>query len=231
MQITLDDQTKKMHSIEQMVREYPVTAEGQAAINQVQPRTKVEKQNKKELPAVGSTISFGRYPQGANGEVQPIEWIVLDRAEKRNEILIFSYTALDIMPYCYNQNSLNVCWENSDLREWLNNIFLKTAFSEAEARRIVPTGFYSNTKDWIFLLNQPFYNKNHYLYLKHPLKKSAYVSKKAIKTRYFMDAWWLRPQNLGSLEYVREQEDSVRRTSDPTFDWNLMVRPAMYLKM
>ena len=32
----------------------------------------------------GSQVSFGRYPQGAKGEVQPIAWQVLEVKEDRN---------------------------------------------------------------------------------------------------------------------------------------------------
>ena len=58
------------------------------------------------------TLNFGSYPQGPNGEVEAIEWFVLDSSEDKK--LLLSKHALDCMPY--NTNFEETCWENCSLR-------------------------------------------------------------------------------------------------------------------
>ena len=80
----------------------------------------------------GDIIEFGKYPQGADGSVLPIEWIVLDVNEK--EALLISRHGLERKKY--NETRTPITWEDCDLRKWLNNDFLKYAFSEEEIQRI-----------------------------------------------------------------------------------------------
>ena len=51
-----------------------------------------------------------------------------------NEALLISRYGLDCKQY--HHAFVNVSWENSDLRKWLNNEFLKEAFSEDEIKLI-----------------------------------------------------------------------------------------------
>lgn len=107
------------------------------------------------------TLNFGSYPQGPNGEVEAIEWLVLENSEDKK--LILSKYALDCMPY--NTNFEETCWEKCSLRLWLNNEFFNKAFSEDEKSRIVfseisadknpdfDTNQGSDTQDKIFLLS------------------------------------------------------------------------------
>lgn len=110
---------------------------------------------------VGDYITFGVYEQDnntANGE-EPIEWLVLARESER--ILVISKYALDQVQLT---NTASYVWENSNIRRWLNNDFLQTAFT-AEDRElikasIVPVDNHPNfppdsanpTLDHIFLL-------------------------------------------------------------------------------
>ena len=80
----------------------------------------------------GDIIKFGNYPQDSYGRKSPIEWIVLDVNE--NEALLISRHGLDCKQY--NHEFTNITWENCDLRKWLNDDFLKYAFSEEEIKRI-----------------------------------------------------------------------------------------------
>lgn len=85
----------------------------------------------------GSFITFGKYPQGADGEIAPIEWQVL--AVSANEALLISRYGLESFSDSDDSNSpdlIPIKWETSKLRRWLNGDFLKEAFSEDEVQRI-----------------------------------------------------------------------------------------------
>ncbi len=77
-------------------------------------------------------IKFGRYPQNNGSFKEPIEWLVLKF--KGNEALLLSWNALDCRPY--HHECADVAWENCDLRKWLNNDFLKEAFTPEEQSMI-----------------------------------------------------------------------------------------------
>lgn len=112
---------------------------------------------------VGDTIIFGSYEQDndkANGK-ESIEWIVLAKDDDR--LLIISRHALDCQPY--NTIYRDITWEACTLRQWLNNDFINTAFSDTERAKI-PTVTVSeginpqfntkpgnSTQDRVFLLS------------------------------------------------------------------------------
>ena len=76
----------------------------------------------------GDIIKFGSYPQDANGVKFPIEWLVLD--VKENEALLISRYGLDYKPY--GNDPYSFWWERSELRRWLNDNFIKSAFSNED---------------------------------------------------------------------------------------------------
>lgn len=115
--------------------------------------------------AVGDTLTFGRYPQTAEGtDSTPIEWIVLDR--DGDNVLLLSKYGLDVIPY--NTKKGNITWENCTLRTWLNRDFLQATFTREE-QSAIPTVTVDNspsqgfdtwktnggndTQDQIFLLS------------------------------------------------------------------------------
>ena len=109
--------------------------------------------------------TFGRYPQTTEGtDNTPIEWLVLDVQGSR--ALVISRYGLDAKPY--NTECTDVTWETCTLRTWLNDVFLKKAFSTMEQDAILTTevdnsqsqgsGSWStnggrNTQDKVFLLS------------------------------------------------------------------------------
>ena len=110
----------------------------------------------------GSYITFGHYPQTIEGnDATPIEWLVLDYDEEAQEALVISKYALDAQPY--HREHTYPTWEKSDIRRWLNNEFLNTAFTKNEQAAIITTEIFTpdyygidggeNTLDRIFLLS------------------------------------------------------------------------------
>lgn len=110
---------------------------------------------------VGSTVTFGIYPQTTNGEQIPIEWQILDIRDRK--ALLISKYALDCEPY--NRETRDNTWETCTLREWLNNHFYNVAFNEQEKSLIAQTfisaeinaksntSFGNATTDKLFLLS------------------------------------------------------------------------------
>ena len=83
--------------------------------------------------SVGQIITFGHYEQDGNlsNGKEPIEWIVLedngDTLVLMSKDIIESKTLDD-----YSDGQTDYIWADSSLRKWLNNEFLKTAFSDTE---------------------------------------------------------------------------------------------------
>ena len=75
----------------------------------------------------GEHVMYGSY-QG-----EPVEWRVLDK--KDGEILLLSEYGLDILPFD-DSGSGSIIWENSSIRNWLNNEFYNSTFSEEEQENI-----------------------------------------------------------------------------------------------
>ena len=112
-----------------------------------------------------SYITFGTYPQTADGtDKTPIEWMVLKR--DGNKALLISRYGLTVKPY--HKSDVSTTWEKCSLRTWLNETFMKSAFTIEEQKGIALTNVDSsrsqgygewdtdggnNTQDKIFLLS------------------------------------------------------------------------------
>lgn len=117
---------------------------------------------------IGDHIFFGSYEQDGskkNGE-EAIEWIVLDKDD--DSALLIAANGLDAVPYGYEDGS-TTGWEDSNIREWLNDDFYSEAFTENEADKIIlhetdnaeTEWDYDNvsnekdiTEDYVFLLSR-----------------------------------------------------------------------------
>ena len=77
---------------------------------------------------LGEHVMYGSY-QG-----EPVEWRVLDK--KDGEILLLSEYGLDILPFD-DSGSGSIIWENSSIRNWLNNEFYNSTFSKEEQENIL----------------------------------------------------------------------------------------------
>ena len=94
---------------------------------------------------LGDYITFGSYPQGENGEVAPIEWLVLKVQD--GKALLLSKYGLDAHrfdKYTYQG------WDKSEIRGWLNDDFLNKAFTASEQASIVTTTVKTgNNAEWV----------------------------------------------------------------------------------
>lgn len=91
---------------------------------------------------IGSYVTFGTYPQTAEGnDNTPIEWLVLDR--DGDKAFLLSRYCLDLQQYNTDDNERNP-WEYCDLRTWLNNDFINRAFTSEEQAAILLTDVKNN---------------------------------------------------------------------------------------
>ena len=157
----------------------------------------------------GAIIRFGHYPQNSDNRKSPIEWLVLHVKEK--EVLLISRYALDCKQYHHGYTSTSITWENCDLRKWLNGDFIKSAFSEEEAERILVSDIKNgdnpqhhtkggnNTKDRVFCLSiseakQYFGNDE-----SRKCKPTAYARQQGASVYNDCCYWWLR--SPGDFQY------------------------------
>lgn len=79
------------------------------------------------------SVKFGTY--GEN-----IEWLVIDKND--DTALLLSKKILDCKNY--NEENTEVTWENSDLRKWLNDEFINTAFTSEEQKLLCDMSAYES---------------------------------------------------------------------------------------
>ncbi len=135
---------------------------------------------------VGDIIKFGRYPQNGDSP-DDIEWIILDQCDTL--VLVISNCILALGPYGSHKKSDT--WKTSQVRQWLNDTFLRNAFTAEEEAKIVPAkvdcgdqhvlaALSGSVLDRIFLLSRKEVEAN--------FRSDA--ARKAITTYTVCDAWW-----------------------------------------
>ena len=197
---------------------------------------------------VGGTVFFGTYEQdnnASNGK-EDVEWLVLEK--KDNRLLVVSQYGLDSQTY--NTGKKGATWEACALRQWLNNNFFNSAFSDDE-KAMIPevtvlvdenpnydTDIDTDTQDRVFLLgisevNMYFHSDN-----ERECKPTKYALSKDVRVYDSGNcAWWLRtPGNPDSAAMVHGDgsicclggSDVIVGTSVGS---NLAVRPAMWIDL
>ena len=100
---------------------------------QVLPSTSDNAKQDAKKWTVGETVLFGTYPTSSSGKKEPISWTVV--SVEGNQALLIADHVIDV----YNLNWNSPTWDKSSLRQWLNNDFIKTAFSDDEADALIET--------------------------------------------------------------------------------------------
>ena len=102
--------------------------------------------NKGALLKDFNTVVLGRYPQndilGKNKE--PIEWYVLEKKKEKGKALLISKYILDCQEYNrkWDESIYKwIYWENTTLREYLNNEFYNEAFSNEEKEMMMKMNY------------------------------------------------------------------------------------------
>ena len=81
----------------------------------------------------GDIVTFGSYEQdnNLNNGSEDIEWLVLGITKDGKNMLLSRY-CLDCVQF--NDKMVGVTWEDSYVREWLNDTFLNEAFTRTEQK-------------------------------------------------------------------------------------------------
>ena len=192
---------------------------------------------------IGSIITYGRYFQDSDSNKSPIEWLVLD--VQGNEALIVSKYALDCKQYHKRWNGIT--WEACELRTWLNNDFIKSAFSDEETKMITVselknddnpeyrTRSGNNTKDRIFCLSiaeaEKYFSRDKDRICKpttYARQQWANVNWANINKRGETSYWWLRSTGLVQyyVSYI-EERGKINQAGCHIYHYHNAVRPAL----
>ena len=126
-----------------------------------------------------TSVLLGSYPLGTDGTVQPIEWEVLK--QEGNKALLCSKNILTTRRFDGKSN----VWKNSEIRRWLKNNFMNTAFTEEEKAAILKTKLSDvGTTDKVFLLSSEE-------------ALTLYKSNDARRKTGSNSQWWLRSPHCG----------------------------------
>ena len=185
------------------------------------------------LCQVGDTITFGQYEQDGNTSngKEDIKWKVLKI--ESDKVLIISEVCLESKPI--HPSDVNVTWETSSIRQWLNNEFLNT-FSNTQ-KSIIKKSHISNdtyilnadsgndTNDYIFLLSVD----EAQMYFQSDEARYAAFSKRASENKS-ESFWWLRTKGEGYLSATFVMMSGKISTHGVNY-WGHRygIRPAMWI--
>lgn len=186
----------------------------------------------------GDIVTFGTYEQDnkkSNG-AEDIQWIVLGVTSDKESVLLLSRYCLDCVPFHDKQKA--VTWEDSYLRQWLNEDFLCTAFSPAEQARlktfvsdmeanpVYGTGGGNDTYDHVTLLSiqeaeRIFKNDD-----ARCCDATAYAKAQGTQV-YSTGAWWrLRsPGRYDTGVTSVYASGKIAYEGDTMWDWGCGIRP------
>jgi len=193
----------------------------------------------------GNSLFLGSYPQGACGEVFPIEWKVL--AVEDDRVLVISRYVLDMKPFHTENDTTR--WEDCSLRIWLNGEFMSAAFDTEELNAICdpepvedPSGEFlweafgletatSGIGDRVFLLSTDdislYYHAADGLFCSGA---SAQGTEYVAVDREEKPCWWLRSSMSSySMAHIISPADSIGVSLIDGGNEN-GVRPAMWLR-
>ena len=224
-------------SILKKLKERPVLADVISRLEQFgvkEPESTVIDVNGINYPAAddivvpGGIIKFGRYPRGDHGPEEPIEWLVLEVSG--NEALLISRYCLGYSKYHHEWADI-MTWENCDLRRWLNNDFLRVAFSREEFERLkvsklrndnnprygTPGG--NRTEDRVFCLS--FGEAEQYFQNDEERKCEAYTGEG-------LCSWWLRSPGIDQANASNVETNGMLNTVGLVISYGgYAVRPAL----
>ncbi len=180
---------------------------------------------------LGASVSFGNYYLQDGKNKSKMEWIVLD--ENKNRSLLISKYAIDA--HAFNSTLIETNWEKSDLRKWLNEHFIKIAFSPEEQRAIcitkIPNEQHNNLfcEDKVFLISKDELNK----YLVYPWERKCQITDYAQSQGSFCNSkgigwWWLRSSGKQENNALCVNSDGKIRSIDVN-NSDSSVRPLLWL--
>ena len=136
----------------------------------------------------GDTVRLGSYEQDNNvyNGAEDIYWTVL--SVEGDTALLIADRALDCMPYHSWRGA--VAWGDSDIRNWLNNVFFYTAF-DWSGRNCIQAGWVSSSWDYVFL---PDKAQAEYYKIDRGCVVSEYAKAQGVQIgkKNGLGCWWVR---------------------------------------
>ena len=190
-----------------------------------------------------AVVSLGSFEQDDNAEngKERIEWVVLDVQDGRS--LLISKYALDCRLYNMDDRP-DLTWETCSLRKWMNEDFLREAFSGEEQKSILEitvsadrnpeydTDPGKDTEEQIFLLSIPEAER----YFDSDAAGQCIVSPYALAKGCYADPrdgscdWWLRSPGFNTaLAAFVDSCGVVRYSGDAVASAPFGVRPALWI--
>lgn len=194
---------------------------------------------------VGDVVILGTYEQDGKKQngAEEIEWIVLDK--KDSQYLIVSRYVL--AGEKYNNDKEKITWEKCDLRAWLNDDFISTAFTDKEQSVILTTELENednpkngtsgglSTKDKVFILSES--EVEYYMPEKADrfCTATAYAQKQGVYSNKDNGggAWWsLRTPGIYTsyVSYV-SSGGGINTDGRDVNEAKIGVRPAMWIEL
>lgn len=171
-------------------------------------------------------------------EKQPIKWRVLSVVG--DDVFLMADQNLDAR--YYHEMSEEVTWEESELREWLNDSFLNDAFSVSEQMAIKSTSVINSdnpddgteggndTTDQVYLLSIEEAMDTSYGFLSDESRRAESTAYASARESYAN--WWLRSPggNQYRAAYV-EYDGQVVLYGDGVNNYVYAIRPVLHLDL
>ena len=170
------------------------------------------------------TIKLGQYYISKSDQLEPIEWIMLDKDEATGNQLLITKDVIEFKKFDDDDNTI---WLNSYIRKWLNEDFYNIAFNNNEKETIVPItkedftrSLYNSSylaengtsSEKVFLLSQDEATKYFTKDNKRIAKPTQYVLDKGIETsignEYYGTSYW----------YLRSKGENIDHNSASHYD-------------
>ena len=171
-----------------------------------------------------STIKLGQYYINKADQLEPIEWIMLDKDEATGNQLLITKDVIEFKKFDDDDNTI---WLNSYIRKWLNEDFYNITFNDNEKETIVPItkevftmSLYNssylaengNSNEKVFLLSQDEATKYFTKDNERTAKPTQYVLDKGIETskgnEYYGTCYW----------YLRSKGRNIDHNSASHYD-------------
>ncbi|MBP5666460.1 MAG: hypothetical protein J6X87_09305, partial [Clostridia bacterium] len=183
------------------------------------------------------TVVFGSYPKAPDCKLEPVEWEVLER--EGDTALVISKYGIDVQPF----HTDGCEWKDSDLRDWLNNWFIRDAFTDEERGRILETKVLTReggmdtdegsfTLDKLFLLDRNealrYFGSDADRICNLTGYSEACNGYRSYKGR---GCWWLRNQGVDYGTAIVEEDGSLDELGTVSASIDIAVRPVMRISL
>ena len=194
---------------------------------------------------VGDTVTFGNFDQDDNYDngKEDVEWIVLEKKEDGKMLLLTKY-AIECVRY--HKKAVPITWEESFIRGWLNDGFIKECFTE-EQSWVIPTTYVVNkdnekygteggndTYDQVFLLSIDEALR----YFDDDLSRKTSATETAKLHFAYSDpfnntAWWLRSPSFQSdmAALISDAGEVYQGAFHKVTELYISTRPALWIDL